>query len=190
MSADASRWVLVVDDQPEVRELLTELLGRRGFQVHAQPDGDRALAELAREAGAAPELVVLDLDLGTGRRGGLSILADLRTRFPELPVVILTGKGTVEDAVAAMRLGATDFVEKDPRLGSRLDLQMAKLERLLAVQRDNRRLREQNLLLRERAAAGQELIGGERGLRQVMAQVARLAVIPRPVLILGESGTG
>jgi len=193
MTRAPGRWVLAVDDQPEVRELLAELFARRGLEVRAEADGDRALAELARAAegdGASPELLVLDLDLGPGRRGGLAILADVRARFPELPVIILTGKGTVEDAVHAMRLGAADFVEKDPRLGSRLDLQLAKLERLLAFQRDNRLLRRQNRLLEERAAAAQEVIGARAGLARVMDQVARLADIPRPVLILGERGVG
>jgi DNA-binding NtrC family response regulator len=186
----AARRVLVIDDQPEVRELLGELLGRRGLEVTALADGDQALAALAREADDPPELVVLDLDLGPGRRGGLAILADLKAGFPELPVVILTGKGTVEDAVAAMRLGATDFVEKDPKLGPRLDLQMAKLARLFRVHEDNRRLRQQNRLLRERVPAGERVVGEQGGLRAVMRQVRRLADIPRPVLILGERGTG
>jgi DNA-binding NtrC family response regulator len=187
MSGDAT--VFVIDDQPEVRELLAKLLERRGRTAAGFADGDRALAALA--AGESPvELVVLDLDLGPGRRDGLAVLADLRRDYPELPCVILTGKGTVEDAVRAMQLGATDFVEKDPRLGERLDVQMDKLDRLLAVLRDNRRLKQQNRLLRRRAGLGGEMVGADGGLRAVTEQLRALAPIPRPVLITGERGTG
>ncbi len=181
--------VFVIDDQPEVRELLADLLKRRGREVAGFADGDRALAALAEDS-LNVDLVVLDLDLGPGRRDGLAVLTDLRKRFAELPVVILTGKGTVEDAVRAMRLGATDFVEKDPRLDQRLDVQMDKLDRMLAVLRDNRRLKQQNRLLRRRAGIGGRMIGAEEGLKPVTDKIRALADIPRPVLILGERGTG
>ena len=187
MAGDAT--VFVIDDQPEVRELLAKLLERRGRVAAGFADGDRALAALAA-GDSAVELVVLDLDLGPGRRDGLAVLADLRRDYPELPCVILTGKGTVEDAVRAMQLGATDFVEKDPRLGERLDVQMDKLDRLLAVLRDNRRLKQQNRLLRRRAGLGGEMVGADGGLRAVTEQLRALAPIPRPVLITGERGTG
>ncbi|MBN2495604.1 MAG: sigma-54-dependent Fis family transcriptional regulator [Deltaproteobacteria bacterium] len=181
--------VLLVDDQPEVRELLAELLAGRGWEAVGFADGDRALAALGEGDGEV-DLVVLDLDLGPGARDGLSVLGDLKARFADLPVVILTGKGTVDDAVRAMRLGATDFIAKDPRLGERFGLQMDKLDRMLAVLDDNERLREQNRLLRQRAGLDAELVGAEAGLRAVMDQVRALADIPRPVLILGERGTG
>jgi two-component system nitrogen regulation response regulator NtrX len=145
--------VFVVDDQAEVRELLADLLTRRNREAIPFADGDEALAALATDSSGV-DLVVLDLDLGPGRRDGLAILTDLRKRFPELPTVILTGKGTIEDAVKAMHLGATDFIEKDPRLGQRLDVQMDKLDRMMAVLRDNRRLKQQNHILRKRAGLG------------------------------------
>jgi DNA-binding NtrC family response regulator len=183
------RKVFVIDDQPEVIELLSELLTERGRQVQGFADGDKALLALdSSPEGAA--LILLDLDLGPGRRQGMEILADLRRRHSELPVIILTGKGTVDDAVGAMRLGATDFIEKDPRMGERLGLQMDKLERMLEVLADNRRLRRQNQLLQERAGRRSVMIGQEGGLAKIAAQIKALADIPRPVLILGERGSG
>ena len=184
--------VVVVDDQSEVRELLTDLLARRNREAIPFADGDEALAALAALTtdSNGVDLVVLDLDLGPGRRDGLAILTDLRKRFPELPTVILTGKGTIEDAVKAMHLGATDFIEKDPRLGQRLDVQMDKLDRMMAVLRDNRRLKQQNHILRKQAGLAGEIIGADGGLKRVMDQIQALADIPRSVLILGERGTG
>ena len=130
--------VFLVDDQPEVIELLAELLADHGKQTEGFADGDRALAALA-SASEDVGLVLLDLDLGPSKRTGLEILTDLKKAYPGLPVIILTGKGTVNDAVSAMRLGATDFIEKDPRMGERLGLQMEKLDRMIEVLEDNRR---------------------------------------------------
>ena len=97
--------VFVVDDQHEVIELLSDLLSRRNRQTQGFSDGDAALAALDQSHDQV-DLVVLDLDLGPGRRDGMAILADLRKRYPDLPCVILTGKAKVDDAVKAMRLGA------------------------------------------------------------------------------------
>ncbi|MBW1807945.1 MAG: sigma-54-dependent Fis family transcriptional regulator [Deltaproteobacteria bacterium] len=184
-----SAKVFVVDDQPEVIELLTELLKEHGKQARGFADGDQALAALKKNDKNVV-LMVLDIDLGPNRRNGIEILKDLRVSHPNLPVVILTGKGTVDDAVMAMRLGATDFIEKDPRLGDRLSLHMKKLDRLLAVLDDNKRLKKQNALLRERFDLQMEMIGKDGGLAPIMQQITALAKIPRPVLIIGERGTG
>jgi DNA-binding NtrC family response regulator len=89
-----------------------------------------------------------------------------------------------------MRLGATDFIEKDPKLGERIQLQMEKLDRLLSVMRDNRRLLRQNQELRERVGIPERMVGADGGLRAVVEKIQALADIPRPVLILGERGTG
>jgi DNA-binding NtrC family response regulator len=181
--------VFVIDDQPEIISLLSELLESHGKKAEGFHDGDKALAALAANDQEV-DLVVLDLDLGPGKRYGMDVLADIKKSHPLLPVIILTGKGTVGDAVKAMRLGATDFIEKDPRLGERLGLQMEKLDRMLEVLKDNRRLERQNQLLRERVGWHTHMIGKDKGLRQIIEQIEALADIPRPVLILGERGTG
>ncbi len=183
------RKVIAIDDQPEVLQLLADLLEGHNRETRGFSDGDQALRALESDPRDV-ELVVLDLDLGPGRRGGMEILADLKKTHPHLPVVILTGKGTVDDAVKAMRIGATDFIEKDPRLGERIQLQMEKLDRMLSVVRDNRRLQRQNQMLREKAGLGGQMVGAQSGLKEVVEKIRLLADIPRPVLILGERGTG
>jgi two-component system nitrogen regulation response regulator NtrX len=169
--------VLAIDDQPEVLGLLADLLKRHGRETEGFQDGDRALRAL-EDSHQDVELVVLDLDLGPGRRGGMEVLADLRKAHPHIPVVILTGKGTVDDAVKAMRLGATDFIEKDPKLGERIQLQIEKLDRMLSVVRDNRRLKRQNQLLKERAGIPGRMVGAEGGLKDVVDKIRALADIP------------
>ncbi len=179
--------VWLVDDQAEVRELLQRLFSARGWEVAAFAGAEELLDALPAQERA--DLAVLDLDLGPNRMDGLALLQRLRQALPDLLSVILTGKGGTDDAVRAMRAGAADFIEKDPTLGQRLDVQMAKLDRILAVIDDNRRLREQNEELRRRGAC-LEMIGESRAMRAVRDKVRRLADIPRPVLILGERGTG
>jgi len=180
--------IVAIDDQPEVLELLEQLLGPE-HRLHPFRHGEAALDFLARQ-GRPADLVILDLDLGPGHRPGLEILELLRQRHPELIVVILTGKGSIDEAVRAMRLGAADFIEKDPRLAQRLQLQLAKVERLRRVADDNRRLRRRCAWLEERSGPLPEMIGSDAGLAGVWRQIQDLADIPRPVLILGERGTG
>ncbi len=181
--------VIAIDDQPEVLKLLADLLKGHGRETRGFQDGDKALRAL-ESSEKNVELVVLDLDLGPGRRGGMRVLADLKKAHPHLPVVILTGKGSIDDAVKAMRLGATDFIEKDPKLDERIQLQMEKLDRMLSVTRDNRRLLRQNRQLRERAGIPGRMVGAGSGLKDLVDKIRALADIPRPVLILGERGTG
>jgi DNA-binding NtrC family response regulator len=179
--------VWLVDDQAEVRDLLARRFRERDWEVAAFAAAEELLESLSGREPA--DLAVLDLDLGPGRMNGLALLDRLRRALPDLLVVILTGKGGTEDAVRAIRSGAADFIEKDPDLLERLDLQMAKIERILAVIGDNRRLREQYDELRRRGTC-LEMIGESRVMRAVREKTLRLADIPRPVLILGERGTG
>jgi DNA-binding NtrC family response regulator len=181
--------VILVDDQPEVLGLLADLMRDHGKASQKFSNGEHALLAL-KNAREKYDLVVLDLDLGPGNKNGMDILAEMKKKYPDLPVVILTGKGTIQDAVRAMRLGATDFIEKDPRLGERIDLQMEKLTRMLGVLSDNRRLKQQNEVLRQKVGLPVEMVGVDGGLRKVADKIRLLADIPRPVLILGERGTG
>jgi DNA-binding NtrC family response regulator len=188
--------IVAVDDQAEVRRLLSDVVEARGRRFVGFDDGDDAIKFLAQHDPEV-ELVILDLDLGTGRRGGIDICRDLRHAHPDLPVIILTGDGTIDKAVDAMRAGATDFVTKDPYLEDKLELSVDKVERLMAQVRairrlegENRALRSANARLAELAGRRWQIVGGSRALSKAMAVVERVAPVPRPVLILGERGTG
>jgi DNA-binding NtrC family response regulator len=188
--------IVAVDDQPEVRRLLSDVVEARGRRFVGFDDGEEAIRFLAQHEPEV-ELVILDLDLGTGRRGGIDICRDLRQAHPDLPVIILTGDATIDRAVDAMRAGASDFVTKDPYLEDKLELSVDKVERLMtqvrAIRRlegENRALRSANARLSELAGRRWQIVGGSRALSKAMAVVERVAPVPRPVLILGERGTG
>lgn len=186
--------IVCVDDQPEVRRLLGELFRARGREVMSFDNGEDAIAWLANNEA---ELVVLDLDLGAGRRTGIEICRDLRAKLPELPIIILTGHGTIDDAVVAVKAGAVDFITKDPYLEDKLAISVEKVERILEHARDRRRLEDENRELRAtneklRRATNRRwaIVGDSPPIRNVLTKIERVAPLPRPVLVLGPRGTG
>jgi psp operon transcriptional activator PspF len=194
----AAGTIVCVDDQPEVRRLLAELLAARGRRVETFPTGDAAEAYLASHEA---DLLILDLDLGPGTRGGLEVCRDVHRAYPDLPIIILTGHGGVDDAIAAVRAGAVDLVTKNPDLEDRLALSVGKLDRILghlrqaqgqarALDAENRALRATNERLRKLAGRRWQIVGDSATLQAVMARIERVAPVPRPVLILGPRGTG
>lgn len=188
--------VLIADDQAEVRQLLARKLQERGKQVGVFASGSALLAQLDQENGEV-ELVVLDMDFGPGEPNGVEILRQLKQRRPELPVIILTGKGSVEAAVQAIQAGAADFIEKDLYVEDKLELGMEKVERMLQVLRENARLRaenealgRENVFYRGELGRQYQIVSRSPAIERILEQVDRIASIPRPVLIQGERGTG
>jgi DNA-binding NtrC family response regulator len=193
-AADPS--ILVVDDQPEVCSFLGSVLGEKGFRVLTARTPEQAL-EVFAGGHEGLELVLLDLSLTAGRSDGLDVLRRMKAVDPAVPVIILSGKGTIRRAVEAVKLGAADFLEKDLYLAEHLELSVEKVRRLLAVVEENRQLRQQREQLHRRATAYEEalrrrytLVGESRALARMLEQVAVVASVPRPVLIRGERGTG
>jgi len=191
-----TRRIVAVDDQSEVRRLLTDIFRSRGRELVGFDNGEDAIAYMADHADEV-EMVVLDLDLGSGKRNGIEICGDLRQRHRDLPIIILTGHGSIDDAVAAVKAGAEDFIIKDPYLEDKLDLSVEKIERLVAhimvrreLEKENEALRASNQRLREAAGWRWQIVGESDALTEIMYTVERVAPVPRPVLVLGERGTG
>jgi len=189
-----SGTIVCVDDQAEVRRLLGDVFRARGRDVASFDDGEDAIHWL--DTGDA-EMVVLDLDLGPNKRTGIEICAEIRSRHPDLPIIILTGHGTIDDAVAAVKAGAVDFLTKDPYLEDKLEISVEKVERMLGYIHDKRRLEDENRELRAtnerlRRIAGRrwQIVGDSAPMQGVMAKIERVAPVPRPVLVLGPRGTG
>src|SRR5690348_36609 len=186
--------IVCVDDQAEVRRLLGDVFRARGGSVVSFDDGEDAITWLgANDA----DLVILDLDLGAGRRTGIEICRAIRSRHPDLPIIILTGHGTIDDAVAAVKAGAVDFITKDPYLEDKLEISVEKVERILQHALDRKRLEEENRELRAtnerlRKAAGRRwaIVGDSQPMRTVLGKIEKVAPVPRPVLVLGPRGTG
>ena len=128
--------VFIADDQPEVLDLLADKLRSRGKVVEAFPSGARLTERLAVDDDGV-ELVVLDLDFGAGEPDGIEALRRIKEQWPDMPVIILTGKGSVDAAVDAVQQGAADFIEKDLFVEDKLELSMEKVERMLQVLKEN-----------------------------------------------------
>ncbi len=170
--------VLIVDDEPNIRRMVGALLAAEGYEVRDAPDGHAAFAGALE---AEPDVVLLDLMMPNDS-DGMETLAKFRERFPELPVVMMSGRAGLSDAVKATRLGAFTFLEKPltPEgtllaLGSALEL---------------RQTRRAARTLREDLGLAGGLVGDSPAMAQVRELIARVAPSDARVLISGESGTG
>jgi len=176
----SARTVLVVDDEEFVRDSLVALLEAEGFRVLAAGSGAEALALLARER---VDAVATDLQMPSG--DGLQLLSGALAADPDLPIVILTGVGTVPDAVAAMRAGAADFIQKPVEPAQFIHVVERAIERRDLVS-EVRHLRHAVRDLR----GPSEMVGESEAIRRVRAAIERVAPSDATVLVTGESGTG
>jgi two-component system nitrogen regulation response regulator NtrX len=170
--------VLIVDDEPNIRRMVGALLASEGYEVREAPDGARGVA-LATEA--EPDVALVDLMM-PGEMDGMAVLAALRERAPGLPVVMMSGRAGLSDAVRATKLGAFNFLEK-PLTPEGVLLALASALELRQARRETRVLRA------DLGLAG-EMIGSSPALRRVRDMIARVAPSDARVLITGESGTG
>ncbi len=168
--------IRVVDDEPSVLlEASTTL--KEQYDVATAASAESAERILGSER---IDLVLTDLRLPG--RDGLAVLEAAKAVSPDLPVLLMSGHGTIEEAVRAIQMGASDFVEK-PFGPERL---LVTVERALEV----RELKRENESLRERAGAAEEMIGKSAAIEQVRAEIAKVARSEAKVLVSGESGTG
>ena len=171
--------ILIVDDEADIRALTSGTLEDVGYQTRDAADSEAALASI--EAGR-PSLVLLDIWLQGSEMDGLDVLRVIKARHPTVPVLIMSGHGTIETAVTAIKDGAYDFIEK-PFKSDRL---------ILLVERaiEAARLRQENEELRLRAGPQEELIGRSPAIREVRQAIERVAPVNSRVLITGPPGSG
>ena len=191
-----TREILLVDDQAEVLDHLTKVLSSRRYEVFTARTARDGLTRLTERADSL-SLVILDLDLGAGSDQGLDVLREMKETHPDVPVMILTGKGTTRSAVKAMKLGAVDFLEKDFHVAEHLEARMDRVNRFVALVEENRRLKREGERLRRTAdyyhdliRERYELVGGSQPMVELRNKITAVASIPRPVLLRGERGTG
>src|SRR5262245_41662744 len=170
--------ILIVDDEESIRRSLEGILSDEGFRTVLADGGDGAIALLSREE---PLDLVL-LDIAMPGRDGLSVLAELRERWPHLPVVMMSGHGTIETAVRTTRLGAFDFIEK-PLSIDKLLLTLGHAPELSRLEGENRRLRAMTLRARE-------ILGRSDAILRLKQQIQLAGPTNAWVLISGENGTG
>jgi two-component system nitrogen regulation response regulator NtrX len=171
--------VLIVDDEQDIRDLVSGVLEDEGYTARSAADSDAALDAIRDRR---PSLVLLDVWLQGSKLDGLELLDEIKRRDPSLPVLVISGHGNLDTAVAAVRRGAADFIEK-PFEAERL---------LLLVSRatETERLRRENANLKAQVGGGDELTGSSSAINQVRATLKRVAATGSRVLITGPAGVG
>jgi two-component system nitrogen regulation response regulator NtrX len=171
--------ILIVDDEADIRMLIAGILNDEGMKTREAANADQALAQVKARR---PTLVVLDIWLQGSRLDGLELLPELQRDHPDLPIVMISGHGTIETAVQAIKLGAYDFIEK-PFKSDRL---------LLLVERtiEAAKLRRENAELRLRAGGDYELVGKSALMAQLRQSIDKVAPTGSRVMISGPAGSG
>jgi two-component system nitrogen regulation response regulator NtrX len=171
--------ILIVDDEPDIRMLIDGILRDEGYETRGAGD---AVSALAAFRARRPSLVVLDVWLQGSRMDGIAILEALHSEEPHVPVVMISGHGTIEMAVGAIQQGAYDFIEK-PFQSDRLLLVVRRALEAAALARENAELRL-------RAGPEATLTGDSSLIGQLRAQIERVAPTGSRVLISGPAGSG
>jgi len=171
--------ILVVDDEPDIRSLIGDILEDEGHGVRMAWDSDTALAEINA---AAPDLVILDIWLKDSRLDGIDILKKVKRDNPAVPIVIISGHGNIEIAVAAIKQGAYDFIEKP----FNIDQLMVVIGRAL----ETSHLRRENAQLKGGTSARATMIGGSVAFRQMKGQLDKVARTNSRVMLTGPAGSG
>ena len=180
MSTDLKIRMLVVDDEQSIRRLCMTIGTSLGFLCGEAESAEAAIARLDSEA---PDLVLTDLKLPN--QSGVELLRQVKAQLPRAEVAIMTGHGSIESAVDAMKLGAYDYIEKPFRV--------EKMRLLLQRMAEKIRLVTENAFLRERVNTEENMegiIGSSANIQDVLRMISRLKDTRTPVLISGESGTG
>src|ERR1700675_996563 len=180
MSDDLKIKILVVDDEQSIRKLCMTIGGSLGFLCQEAESAQAAATRLETDP---PDLVLTDLKLPN--LTGVELLKQIKAVLPRAEVAIMTGHGSIESAVDAMKLGAYDYIEKPFRV--------EKMRLLLQRMAEKVRLVTENEFLRERVSTEENLdgiIGSSAGMQDVLRMVSRLKDTRTPVLVSGESGTG
>jgi two-component system, NtrC family, response regulator AtoC len=180
MSTDAKTRLLVVDDEQSIRRLCMTIGSTLGYSC---VEAESAEAALARIEADAPDLILTDLKLPA--MSGVELLKQAKALLPHSEVAIMTGHGSIESAVDAMKLGAYDYIEKPFRV--------EKMRLLLQRMAEKVQLVTENEFLRERVSTEENLdgiIGTSANIQDVLRMISRLKDTRTPVLISGESGTG
>ncbi len=171
--------ILVVDDEADIRDIVSGILSDEGHETRVAHDSDSALAAIADRV---PRLIFLDIWMQGSRLDGLALLEEIKQRYPDLPVVMISGHGNIETAVSSIKRGAFDFIEK-PFKADRLVLIA---ERAL----ENSRLKSEVQELKRKSGDPDELVGSSLLISQLRQTVDKVGPTNSRVMIFGGSGSG
>jgi len=171
--------VLIVEDEDDIRDMIAGILSDEGYDVRQAATSEEALSEVSARQ---PSLIVLDVWLKGSSMDGIELLDRLKSGMPKLPVIVISGHGTVETAVSAIRKGAYDYIVKP-----------FKAEKLLVTASralENARLRQENEELKGKTPIDDKLVGESQYIAQLRQKITRVAPTNSRVLITGPSGSG
>ncbi len=171
--------ILIVDDERDIRELISDILRDEGYTTRLAAGAEECMAEVNREP---PALMILDIWLKESQMDGIDILKTVKQEKPEIPIVIISGHGNIEIAVAAIKQGAYDFIEKP-----------FNIDQLLVVIRramEAARLRRENVRLKRRDAAAVEMIGSGAAFRALKNSLDKVVRSNGRVMLSGPPGAG
>jgi two-component system, NtrC family, nitrogen regulation response regulator NtrX len=171
--------ILIVDDEKDIRELIGDILKDEGYAVRLAANSDSCMAEINAEP---PALMILDIWLKDSRMDGIDILKSVKRDNPDVPVVIISGHGNIEIAVAAIKQGAYDFIEKP----FNIDQLMVVVSRAM----ETSRLRRENADLRRRDVTSSEMIGSSTAFKTLKAQLEKVTKSNGRVMLTGPAGSG
>ena len=171
--------ILIVDDERDIRELISDILEDEGFATRLAGNSDEAMAAVNTEP---PALMILDIWLKDSKMDGIDILKTVKRDNPDVPVVIISGHGNVEIAVAAIKQGAYDFIEKP----FNIDQLMVVIRRAM----ETSRLRRENLSLKRKDNTNAEMIGNSGAFKTLVGQLDKVTKSNGRVMLTGPAGAG
>ncbi len=171
--------ILVVDDEKDIRELVSDILVDEGYTTRKAANSDEAFKEINADP---PDLIILDIWLKDSRLDGIEILKNVRRDNPDIPVVIISGHGNIEIAVAAVKQGAYDFIEKP----FNIDQLMVVIARAM----ETSRLRRENATLKVRDVTSSVMIGQSAAFRNLISQLDKVTRTNGRIMLTGPSGSG
>lgn len=171
--------ILITDDERDIRELISDILQDEGFTTRLAGNSDDCMAEIAA---SAPSLMILDIWLKDSNMDGIDILKTVKRDHPDIPIVIISGHGNIEIAVAAIKQGAYDFIEKP-----------FNIEQLLVVIRramETSKLRRENIELKRGEVASTDMLGDSAAFRVLKTQLDKVTKSNGRVMLTGPAGSG
>lgn len=171
--------ILIVDDERDIRELISDILRDEGYSTRLAANSDQAMAEVNANP---PALMILDIWLKDSKMDGIAILMTVKRSNPDIPIVIISGHGNVEIAVAAIKQGAYDFIEKP----FNIDKLMVVINRAMEAAR----LRRENQTLRRRDAAPAQMIGDSAAFRTLCLNLEKVTHSNARIMLTGPAGSG
>jgi two-component system nitrogen regulation response regulator NtrX len=171
--------ILITDDERDIRELISDILKDEGFTTRLASNSEQCMAEIGREL---PALMILDIWLKDSRMDGIDILKTVKREHPDIPIVIISGHGNIEIAVAAIKQGAYDFIEKP----FNIDQLMVVIKRAM----ETSRLRRENTALKRGDTQPAEMLGECASFRSLRAQLDKVTKSNGRVMLTGQPGAG